>query len=188
MTKRLTHTQRNILSTAAGREDGAVLPLPEMVSLDGKRRTRTLQALIRRGLVASIAGTPGCLDGEENEEPEDLRITRAGLTAIGYEGEQDTTETPDTNNTNDRSGKFVYEAGDLDTVTDDPADAAPKTKVGKVEAMLRDDDGATIAALQDATGWQPHSVRAALTGLRKRGLDIRRESGPEGSLYRIVEG
>ncbi len=34
--------------------------------------------------------------------------------------------------------------------------------------------GTDLAALQSATGWQPHSVRAALSGLRKAGYRIDR--------------
>jgi DNA-binding transcriptional regulator PaaX len=38
------------------------------------------------------------------------------------------------------------------------------------------------------TGWQPHSVRAALTGLRKRGLAITREKNDAGvTVYRLAE-
>mgnify|MGYP000073640016 CR=1 FL=1 len=45
--------------------------------------------------------------------------------------------------------------------------------------------GATVPALQDATGWQPHSVRAALTGLRKKGIDIARDKNGKGeTIYR----
>jgi hypothetical protein len=41
--------------------------------------------------------------------------------------------------------------------------------------------------LVDATGWLPHTTRAALTGLRKRGFAIERtrEEGSN-SIYRIV--
>jgi hypothetical protein len=54
--------------------------------------------------------------------------------------------------------------------------------------MLRKDNGASLDALIEATGWLPHTTRAALTGLRKRGYSverIRKES--KSSLYRIVE-
>jgi hypothetical protein len=40
-----------------------------------------------------------------------------------------------------------------------------------------------------ATGWLPHTTRAALTGLRKRGYAIERERSEKGgSLYQIVTG
>ena len=38
-----------------------------------------------------------------------------------------------------------------------------------------------------ATGWQPHSTRAFLTGLRKKGNNLIKEQRPDGSTaYRIV--
>ena len=47
--------------------------------------------------------------------------------------------------------------------------------------------GATIDALVKAIGWQPHSVRAAMTGLRKDGHKIERSSDDKGTtVYRIV--
>ena len=42
------------------------------------------------------------------------------------------------------------------------------TEIDTVFKLLRRSNGATIAQLQKVTEWQPHSVRAALTGLRKR--------------------
>jgi hypothetical protein len=52
--------------------------------------------------------------------------------------------------------------------------------------LLRRTTGATIAQLQKATGWKPHSVRAALTGLRRKGHDIKREKKAKGvNVYRV---
>ncbi|MGA2639208.1 MAG: DUF3489 domain-containing protein [Methylocella sp.] len=49
------------------------------------------------------------------------------------------------------------------------------------------DKGATLASLVEATGWLPHTARAAITGLRKRGFAIERTPHEKlGSLYRIV--
>ncbi len=47
--------------------------------------------------------------------------------------------------------------------------------------------GATLAELVAATGWLPHTTRAALTGLRKRGyaVGIDRADKARGSVYRI---
>ena len=53
--------------------------------------------------------------------------------------------------------------------------------------MLAKDKGATLTAMVEATGWLPHTTRAALTGLRKRGFAIERTGHEKiGSLYRIV--
>ncbi len=60
------------------------------------------------------------------------------------------------------------------------------TKQAKLTDMLKKPDGASIAQMGAKTGWQPHSVRAALTGLRKRGFDITRERSDAGvTVYRI---
>ena len=47
--------------------------------------------------------------------------------------------------------------------------ATKTTKTDAVLKLLERQQGATVAQLQKATGWQPHSVRAALTGLRQEG-------------------
>jgi predicted ArsR family transcriptional regulator len=41
----------------------------------------------------------------------------------------------------------------------------PATKLAQVLALLQRDDGATIAELAEATGWQAHTVRGALSGV-----------------------
>jgi hypothetical protein len=38
--------------------------------------------------------------------------------------------------------------------------------------LLQREQGASIAELQEATGWLPHTTRAALTGIRKRGTEL----------------
>jgi len=49
-------------------------------------------------------------------------------------------------------------------------------------------DGATIIDLTEATGWLPHTTRAALTGLRKRGYAVIRERLVAGySVYRLSD-
>jgi transposase-like protein len=64
-----------------------------------------------------------------------------------------------------------------------------QTKIAMVQAMLERPSGATVAAICKATGWQAHSVRAALTGLRKAGHIIERRQGDgkaSTSIYRIM--
>ena len=60
------------------------------------------------------------------------------------------------------------------------------SKKRAIEAMLRDPEGAGMAELMTATGWQAHSVRAALTGFRKAGCTIERGRSEAGTRYRIV--
>ena len=62
----------------------------------------------------------------------------------------------------------------------------PGSKLGGVIALLLRDKGASVEELTVVTGWLPHTTRAALTGLRKRGYVLLRER-PEGraTAYRI---
>ena len=49
------------------------------------------------------------------------------------------------------------------------------SKSGTVLKLLGRAKGATIAEIGEPTGWQPHSARAYLSGLRKKGLTVIRE-------------
>jgi hypothetical protein len=71
-------------------------------------------------------------------------------------------------------------------VTAAPAtDMAPVTKSATVLACLQREQGATLAELVAATGWQPHTTRAMLTGLRKKGHAIERQQRDEVSCYHL---
>ncbi len=64
-----------------------------------------------------------------------------------------------------------------------------QTKIAKVQALLERPSGARLDAICNATGWQPHSARAALSGLRKAGHVIERtpdNSKTGTSVYRIL--
>lgn len=70
--------------------------------------------------------------------------------------------------------------------------AAPKeprqTKAATVEAMLSSKEGATLEAMCMATGWQSHTCRAFLTGLRKKGREVvRYKDELGGSIYRMTQ-
>ncbi len=62
------------------------------------------------------------------------------------------------------------------------------TKQAKLIAMLRAPEGATIAEIAAATGWQPHTVRGAMAGVLKKklGLEVTSEKVEgRGRVYRI---
>jgi hypothetical protein len=84
---------------------------------------------------------------------------------------------------------------DSKAATKDQASPSPlawRPRAGSKQAllisMLMTAEGASLDELVAATGWLPHTVRAALTGLRKRGYAIARlqECGSKSSSYRIV--
>ena len=69
------------------------------------------------------------------------------------------------------------------------AAAAPKTKLGRLEGMLRRPDGATIGQIAKALDWQLHSVRGAISGSlkKKQGLTVVAETSGDGDrIYRIT--
>ena len=67
------------------------------------------------------------------------------------------------------------------------APTPPTSKLSAVFALLARDQGATIADITGATGWLPHTARAALTGLRKNGHMIARASVDGVTTYRVME-
>lgn len=53
------------------------------------------------------------------------------------------------------------------------SDSKKPTKLAILEQMLRKPEGASIADLMSATGWQQHSVRGVISGtLRKKGVEV----------------
>ena len=73
---------------------------------------------------------------------------------------------------------------DCSATVDEPRSGSKQALIIK---MLSRKSGATLEALVGATGWLPHTTRAALTGLRKRGYTVllERQDGKP-SLYRIA--
>ena len=68
-----------------------------------------------------------------------------------------------------------------------PASAQPiGTKSAAVIALLSREDGATLDEMIAATGWLPHTTRAALTGLKKKGHVIVRGKRGEVTCYRMT--
>jgi hypothetical protein len=76
-------------------------------------------------------------------------------------------------------------------------DKAPKRPAGRnrtdskqarVIEMLRRRQGASVAAIMKATGWQAHSVRGFLAGVlrKKLGLSLVSEKSGDERLYRIL--
>jgi Protein of unknown function (DUF3489) len=59
-------------------------------------------------------------------------------------------------------------------LTVDPMPRAPRegTKLATLITMLHAPEGATIAEIAAATGWQAHSVRGAMAGILKKKLGL----------------
>lgn len=63
----------------------------------------------------------------------------------------------------------------------------PPTKRALALELLRREDGATLTELMAATGWQAHSVRAVLTGLRKSEIVLEKSIRNGATCYQILE-
>jgi len=167
--KKLKDTQLILLSTAAGRENGSIMPLPETLNAPADHVRKATAALLKAGYAEEGEVTEAVNAWrQEGETKIGIRITDAGRAAIGV-GEPHPASGP------------ASVAVTIDT-------AAPKkqTKAAMVLGMLRDEEGATLAELVTATGWLPHTTRAALTRLRKKNHNIEKGKRGEETLYRIV--
>lgn len=69
------------------------------------------------------------------------------------------------------------------SLIDKPAKPERQTKQALLLGLISREDGATLEELTSATGWLPHTARASLTGLRKRGYDIERQRIAKVSRY-----
>ena len=168
---KLNDLQSILLATAAQRDTGTLYPLPDSAAAAGARLTKALAALIKAGL----AEESETIDADAVSRTDgDLRfglyITAAGCAAIGV-------------------GEGSAAAGEVSATTDAPATAAAPTRITKTDAvveLLQRDAGATLVELIAATGWLPHTTRAALTGLRKKGHAIDRLKRDGATCYRIA--
>ncbi len=191
---KLTDSQLVILSAAARRQDGAVLPLPMSLNVNKAAATTVLKSLLKKGLVAE---RPAAADEPHWHETRDggrtsLAITDAGLKAIGVDADRKTSKQPPSTKPppKQRSGRAEPK----------PSGAKPKgralppavrsgTKQALMIDLLKRKTGATIDEAVAATGWQPHSVRGAISGTLKKklGLMVTSEKAGDGPRrYRIV--
>jgi len=68
-----------------------------------------------------------------------------------------------------------------------PLAAKSQSKAALVEDLLTRSDGASLDDLCQATGWLPHTCRAFLTGLRKKGKAIERSKREDGvTVYNLA--
>lgn len=83
-------------------------------------------------------------------------------------------------------GLILTDKGKAAAAEPTPSTARAPKKIAIVVGLLRREQGATLTELIDATGWLPHTTRAALTGLRKKGHAIDRATRDGATCYSIA--
>ena len=156
---KLSPAQSLLLRTAARRADGRVIP-PD--TLRGGARVKVLTSLLQRGWIEPVDG------GHV--------LTDAGYAAIG----QQRPMPPDDVQPMDATDDFQLLEG---------IPIRPGTKLAALVRSLRRPQGATSLQLMLATGWQPHTVRGAISGMlrKKLGLNVVLAHNDSGErVYRVV--
>ena len=156
---KLSPAQSLLLRTAARRADGRVIP-PH--TLRGGARAKVLTALLQRGWIEPAD------DGHV--------LTDAGYAAIS----QQRPVPPDDVQPVDTIGDLQLVEGIL---------IRPGTKLAALVVALRRPQGSTSLQLMLATGWQPHTVRGAISGMlrKKLGLNVVLAHNKSGErVYRVV--
>nr|WP_087574665.1 DUF3489 domain-containing protein [Sphingomonas sp. CDS-1] len=187
---RLTDIQLVLLATAAQRDNGSLLPPPDTLGEGPARIRKAVESLIRRGLAEEVA-IRSSADAwrKEGRKSIGVVITDAGRAAIAVEPEeQEAADQPasQTAHATDAAPSVITSDPQPSPATDaEPSAPATGTKTALVIDLLRRTSGATLDELADATSWLPHTTRAALTGLRKRGYAIEKRKRGEVSCYHL---
>ena len=165
MTK-LTETQTIILSAGAKRPENIALPLPK--GLAGAAAKMAVSKMIEHGWLQEVDANLRRNEPLWRETGDGhgttLVVTDAGLLAIGIE--------PVVVKTVIAMREHAAKAA-----TPKPPTQRTGTKQAQIIAMLQRPEGASVVEIVEATSWQAHTVRGAISGALKKkfGLPIAAE-------------
>jgi Protein of unknown function (DUF3489) len=187
-----------MLSAAARRHDRYLVAAP---NLKVAAAEKIASKLIGAGLVREIGaklGAPVWRRDDDAGLSDALRPTTAGANAIAIDESSEPGHVDDLGDLRKNVALACSSSEELSAPDRSSArenGTAPRrlssprggTKLAQVVELLQQDRGASIAELIVVMGWLPHTTRAALTGLRKRGFvtAIDRSDKERGSIYRV---
>jgi hypothetical protein len=187
MSVKLTDTQLVMLSAAAQLEN---LCLTAPARMKGAILTKVSEKLVKLGLVREVRAKAGMPVWRRDEAGPSyaLKLTAAGLKAIAIDDGSEEAIAP-REAPQPRPNRDTSSASGPGAIDEHAQTLTPRagSKLARVIDLLQRSEGATIPDLIEATGWLPHTTRAALTGLRKRGYAVARErvDGAD-SIYRVA--
>lgn len=193
-TIQLTTTQSQVLQHALDHNDGQVVWFPD--SVKGGARKKVLDGLFNRALVTTDGGTHWYVAAEGYDALGRPRPTVATLADVASlppmaplvaDPEMEATVAQ-------YEATFAQHETHQTSATDLPPEPVKvrtreNSKQATVLNMLKRPEGATIAQICKATGWQAHTVRGTFAGAFKKKLGLAIESdkvqGGE-RIYRIA--
>jgi hypothetical protein len=165
MTIQLSPTQHAILAHAIEHTEGKITWFPD--NIKGGARQKVLDGLLIRALISA--------------HRQDWFVTAEGYQALGI---------PRRGPITDDSLEEAVQAAEA-SWNKEPTKTRTRdnSKQAQIIAMLKRPDGATIAQICEATGWQAHTVRGTFAGAFKKKLGlviVSNKSSAGDRVYRIA--
>ncbi len=169
MTSALNPNQQVILKHAVQHSDGKIVWFPEHIK--GGARAKVLEGLFKRALI-----TP---DGD------DWVVSAKGYDALGLPRLGTLPPTITLDDPELEADVTRAEASWQTPRQHKPVRTRTDSKQVLVIGLLQRPEGATIAQIMEATGWQQHTVRGTLAGTLKKRLGLSIESSKEAGGQRV---
>ncbi len=187
---KLTDTQMSVLASACERPDGVAT---RPAALNRSAAAKVAAKLIEQALVQEVPAKRDAPVWRKDEEGRgfSLKILKAGRALVKAAAKQAEQKLAPSEAASPAiaapAAKVATRNVGVTTPIAEPAQPKAGSKRTMILALMQRQQGATMGDLIGATGWLPHTTRAALTGLRKSGIAIARTRAPEAdaSVYRI---
>jgi hypothetical protein len=175
---KLSDGQLVILSAAAQRADGSLLPLPQSLTVKGAALNKAVETLCKRKLAEERRTINDAPEWRRDEDgrPLGLFITTSGLLALGIDDaeksrpSQASASIPRQRKT--AAAQPRRKARKLSAANSKRRAPPSQSKQYLVIQMLRRQSGVSIDDIIAKTGWQPHSVRGFFSGLVRKKLKL----------------